>query len=165
MARDQDNDARLIPKRLGLIFRRVWEFFTKGGFYTTPDDPESCRRIVAYRFACGMSSAQMIAALNTAGPWRWEDRDTVWYKDELSATVSDHAIVRIYNEGAAYNLSFFFKSHGAGVKKEWQEIHQIILEQVFPALDATDVQSDSPNDPPAGWWRVPAKEVIGTTAD
>jgi len=101
----------------------------------------------------------MSATLNAAGPWRWEERDTVWYKDELSATVSDHAIVRIYDEGAVWNLSFFFKSRGDRVREEWERIHQIILEQVFPALEATGVRKDKPNDPPAGWWRAPAQSA------
>lgn len=101
----------------------------------------------------------MCGALNSAGPWRWQARDSVWYKDELSATVSDNAIVRIYDQGTIWNLSFFFKSRGDRVQEERERIHQTILEQVFPALRATGVRKDEPYDPPAGWWRTPAKSA------
>jgi hypothetical protein len=159
MARNQADNSRLTARGLSAIVRRVLHFFSTSPFFTTSDDPDSARRIVAYQFACDLSASQMSAALNAAGPWRWEARDTVWYKDELSATVSDHAIVRIYNEGATCNLSFFFKSRGDRVQQEWEQIHRIIQETVFPALSATRVRLDSPNDPPAGWWRTPAKDL------
>ncbi len=158
MALKNRKNSSLSSGRWRVILNRVLRLGFRGSFYSTIDDPDSVRRIEAYRFKSELNPSQMQSVLNEAGPWRWVDRDTAWYKDDISSTVSDHAIVRIYNEGNHYNLSFFFKSVAAEAKKEWNEIHQIIQNQIFPAIQASDIGYDSPNDPPAGWWRAPTRD-------
>jgi len=110
-----------------------------------------------------MTCQQMQGTLNEAGPWRWVDRDSAWYKDDLSAVVSDSAIVRIYDEGSAYNLSFFFKSCGNQANREWAEIDGLLQKKILPLLEARNIKSATPHDPPAGWWRAPASD--GTDID
>jgi hypothetical protein len=127
-------------------------------FFTMSDDPDTLRCVSAYQFDCDMTVQQMLRTLNEVGPWHWENRDTVWYKDDLSTVVSNRAIVRIYDEGSKYNLSYFFKSCGDQAKKEWNEINELLLKKIFPSLEAKSIERTTPHDPPAGWWRASASD-------
>ena len=155
-------DLWMFPWQWSRLFDLVRKQLSGGNnrqdLYTLSDDPDTLRCVSAYQFDCDLSVQQMLTTLNEAGPWHWEDRDTVWYKDDLSTVVSNRAIVRIYDEGSRYNLSYFFKSCGDQAKQEWDEINGLLLKEILPTLEAKNVERATPHDPPAGWWRAPASD-------
>ncbi len=53
----------------------------------------------AYEFRCAKPLDQLEAALNEAGPWPWQARDSYWYGDYLNSRPSPGVRVRIHEEG------------------------------------------------------------------
>ena len=63
----------------------------------------------AYDFACDRTLDAIAAALNNAGPWHWEARESYWYGDYLNTRPAPGVRVRIHQypqtvgAGATFN--------------------------------------------------------------
>jgi hypothetical protein len=54
------------------------------------------RQYWAYAFTCEQPIEGLLAALNAAGPWRWQERDSAWYGDYLAVRPAEGVRVRIH---------------------------------------------------------------------
>jgi hypothetical protein len=61
----------------------------------------------AYDFACDRSMERMLALLNGAGPWKWEQRESAWYGDYLNACPAEGVRVRVHEYPQASESGVF----------------------------------------------------------
>ena len=65
-----------------------------------PDPPPPAGPVShwAYAFGCNRSLKDVLSAWNAAGPWRWEMRDSHWYRDYLNTRPLAGVRVRIHED-------------------------------------------------------------------
>jgi len=61
----------------------------------------------AYVFTCEQSIEAMLAALNDAGPWRWQARESAWYGDYLNVRPAEGVRLRIHEFPSSGEVSIF----------------------------------------------------------
>ncbi len=59
------------------------------------------RTALAFRFDCDKTLDQLAAALNAAGTWRWQGRESYWYGDYLSCRPAQGIRARIHDHAQA----------------------------------------------------------------
>ena len=59
------------------------------------------RTALAFRFDCNKTLDQLAAALNAAGTWRWQERESYWYGDYLSCRPAQGIRARIHDHAQA----------------------------------------------------------------
>jgi hypothetical protein len=93
-----------------------------------PDSAAMSRKTCwAYAFTCEQPMEAILAALNAAGPWQWQARDSAWYGDYLNVRPVPGARVRIHE----------FPSSGseeAGVYVGPGTVDGVVYDQGFTAL-------------------------------
>lgn len=100
----------------------------------------------------------MLQTLNAHGPWRWIERDSAWYGDYLSTSVKfNSAILKIFEEENCFVLNLFYKARGPQAVQGWDQLHDAMLREILPSLDAMNVEKTESYDT---WltWGGPAPE-------
>jgi hypothetical protein len=95
----------------------------------------------AYAFESPLKIPAMLAALNSAGPWTWTQRDSDTYGDYLRARPDGGPTkLRIIVDGDAYLLDAFYLNGSPENRLSRAEVEQVILDKVLPAVQASKVR-------------------------
>jgi hypothetical protein len=62
----------------------------------------------AYDFACGKTLEDILASLNSCGPWRWTLNESSWYGDYLNCRPMDGVRLRIHQYPQSGEGGYFF---------------------------------------------------------
>ena len=134
------------------IFMQSRQFEDRPELYTKPDEPDTVRGNLAYAFRSGLTLEEMLQSLNAHGPWRWIERDSYWEGDYLSATVkSNSAMLKIFEEEDSFVLNLFYKARGPQAVQGWDQLHDAMLREILPSLDAMNVEKTESYDTRLGW--------------
>ena len=101
------------------------------------------KRLVAHKFESDLSLSDMLDRLNTAGPWRWEMRDSERWGDYIATRAlpePDHAIVKLVVESGYFVVNVKFKSQRADAQSTFEELQQTLLTRVLISIGARDVE-------------------------
>ena len=101
----------------------------------------------AHTFKCDLDLTELLAKLESLGPWSWNMRDSYYWGDYLSAKASDDASrkVRIYErDDGGFQIDAFFECEGENAESAWEAFHQDILERLLPGVGATELKDTEP---------------------
>jgi hypothetical protein len=91
----------------------------------------------AYSFVSPLTMQEMLAALNAAGPWKWQEREN-YYFDYLCPMFDEPTPkMRLALDGARYVLWIRYWREGALPHAEFD---QILHARIFPAIRAEDIR-------------------------
>jgi hypothetical protein len=98
----------------------------------------------AYAFDSPLTLDDMAAALNAAGPWSWEVRDSDTYGDYVVAWPDEGPTkVRVIPRGGSYLLDVLYVSRSQKNRLTRDEVEQVVQASVLPAVRASNVKPTS----------------------
>jgi hypothetical protein len=97
----------------------------------------------AYAFDSPLTLDAMHAALQAAGPWKWERRESDTYGDYVGAWPDEGpSKVRIFQDkDGSFLMDVLFVSRSARNRLSRDEIEDVLQNQVLPALQAANVRA------------------------
>ena len=96
----------------------------------------------AYAFDSPLSLDAMADALDAAGPWKWEVRDSDTYGDYVVARPDDGPTrVRVIAHGGAFLLDVLYVTRSQKNRLSRDEVEQVVQASVLPALQAGNVKA------------------------
>jgi hypothetical protein len=108
----------------------------------------------AYDFECDQPIEAFLAALNAAGPWQWQLRDSHFYGDYLNCRPREHVRLRVH-EYPSKGMVKFSGLHNKGFKALLEievetgttrsEIDEV-FRRLLQAVNATNVTEIEPYD-------------------
>jgi hypothetical protein len=105
----------------------------------------------AYDFTCDQPIEAIPAALNAAGPWRWQLRDSDFYGDYINCRPTEHVRIRVHEYPSKGHIKFMgphdtgFKAslqvdtEGVAGRSEIVEVFQRLLHKIF-AANVTEIE-------------------------
>ena len=105
--------------------------------------PVKMKDVFAFTFESDLSLVGIFVRLNTAGPWRWVQRDSERWGDYLSTRAlpdPDYAIVKLIMEPGHFVLNVKFESSRADAQSYCDELQQTILTRVLPSIAARNIR-------------------------
>jgi hypothetical protein len=96
----------------------------------------------AYAFESPLTVEQMFAALQAAGPWTWELRDSDSYGTYVGCWPDFKGPVkaRIVEDEGGFLLDVMYLDSSTTNQFTRQEIEDVIQQRVFPAVQARNVR-------------------------
>jgi len=104
------------------------------------------RHLAAYSFRSPLSLADALDSLNSAGPWRWIERENDSWGDYISTGVlakPHFGVVKIIQEESAYIILVHLRvenEDGAATQKHFDAVHRILDDAVFPNIKASEIE-------------------------
>jgi len=101
--------------------------------------------IVAYAYRSDKTLPEQLAALRTGTDWEWQERDSEFWGDYLSAqAVAEELMVKIFAEDDGY--LFEFKCLTPEAEARWEEHVRLVLRQLAPLVQAQEVRRAPANN-------------------
>jgi hypothetical protein len=95
----------------------------------------------AYAFDSPLTLDAMADALNAAGPWTWEVRDSDTYGDYVVARPDEGPTrVRVIAHGGAFLLDVLYVTRSRKNRLAREEVERVVQDRVLPALQASNLK-------------------------
>jgi hypothetical protein len=99
-------------------------------------------RAAVYSFRRPKSLAEIFAAFNRVGPWRWSERDSERFGDYMSSSVltaPDHGMVKLFVEPYHYALNIVLE---ADDRAKLDAVYDTLFTLLLPLIGATDIKEE-----------------------
>jgi hypothetical protein len=101
--------------------------------------------VVAYAYHSELALREQLAALRAGTDWAWQERDSEFWGDYLSARAAPEGLmVKIFVEDDGYLLEF--KCLTPEAEARWEEHTRVALRQLAPLVRAQAVHQTEPNN-------------------